>query len=97
MAIVKTTLSLTELDRRWMDGMIASGEYVSNSEYIRNLIRRDKENRTESYTETHIETSAEIAYIRAKLIKSEQSGFTDLGRDEILAKSKAELRKNGVL
>ncbi|MBL4852755.1 MAG: type II toxin-antitoxin system ParD family antitoxin [Robiginitomaculum sp.] len=89
MAIVKTTLSLTDLDRRWMDGMIASGEYVSNSEYIRNLIRRDKESRTE--------TPAEIAYIRAKLIKSEQSGFTDLGRDEILAKSKAELRKNGVL
>ncbi len=93
MAIVKTTLSLTDLDRRWMDGKIASGEYVSNSEYIRNLIRKDKESRIE----THIETPAEIAYIRAKLIKAEQSGFTALNQSEILAKSKAELRKNGEL
>lgn len=89
MAIVKTTLSLTDHDRKWMDSIISSGEYVSNSEYVRHLIRRDKEQRTE--------TPAEIEAIRAKLIKAEQSGFTDLGRDEILAKSKDELRKNGEL
>ena len=89
MAIVKTTLSLTDRDRQWMAGVISSGEFVSNSEYIRNLIRKDKEQR--------IESPAEIAYIRAKLIAAEKSGFTKLGRDEILAKSKAELRKNGEL
>lgn len=93
MSIVKTTLSLTDLDRKWMDGVIASGEYVSNSEYIRNLIRRDKEKRTEAITET----PAEIAYIRAKLIKAEQGGFTKLRQAEILEKSKAELRENGDL
>ena len=89
MAIVKTTLSLTDHDREWMASIISSGEYVSNSEYVRHLIRRDKEQRTE--------TPAEIEAIRAKLIKAEQSGFTNLGRDEILAKSKDELRKNGEL
>ena len=85
MAIVKTTLSLTEHDRKWMDGIIATGEYVSNSEYIRNLIRRDKEQR--------IETPAEVAYIRNRIIKAEQSGFSDLSRDEIMRKSKNELRQ----
>jgi antitoxin ParD1/3/4 len=89
MAIIKTTLSLTEHDRQWMDGVIASGEYVSNSEYIRNLIRKDKERQ--------IETPAEIAYIRAKLIKSEQSGFIDKDRHEILAGFKDRLRENGEL
>lgn len=84
--IVKTTVSLTEHDRRWMDGVIASGEYVSNSEYIRNLIRKDKEQR--------IETPTEIAYIRAKLMKSEQSGFIDKDRHEILAGFKDRLREN---
>ncbi len=78
MAIVKTTLSLTDHGRQWMDGIIASGEYVSNSEYIRALIRRDKERR--------IESTAEIELIRAKLIKAEQSGFTNKNRDEILAR-----------
>jgi len=75
MAVVKTTLSLTDHDRKWMDGIISSGEYVSISEYVRNLIRKDKEQRSE--------TPAEIAAIRAKLIEAEQSGFTDMTVDEI--------------
>ncbi len=89
MAIVKTTLSLTDQDRQWMNEIIASGEYVSNSEYVRNLIRRDKEQRTES--------PAEIELIRAKLIKAEQSGFTNKNRDEILADIKEKARRDGVL
>ncbi len=89
MAIVKTTLSLTEQDRKFMDGVIASGEFVSRSEYVRNLIRRDKERR--------IEAPSEIEYIRAKLIKTEQSGFTDKNRDGILADIKKKARRDGVL
>lgn len=89
MTIVKTTLSLTEQDRKFMDGVIANGEFVSKSEYVRNLIRRDKEQR--------IETSAEIEVIRAKLIKAEQSGFTDKNRDEILEDIKERARRDGVL
>lgn len=89
MAIVKTTLSLTDHDRQWMNEIIASGEYVSNSEYVRNLIRRDKEQRTESH--------AEIELIRAKLIKAEQSGFTNKNRDEILADIKEKAHHDGVL
>ena len=89
MTIIKTTLSLTNQDRQWMDGIIASGEYVSNSEYIRTLIRKDKEQR--------METQTEIAYIRDKLLKSEQSGFINKDRDEILAGFKERLRANGEL
>ncbi|VAX08640.1 hypothetical protein MNBD_ALPHA03-1578 [hydrothermal vent metagenome] len=89
MAIVKTTLSLTDQDRKWMEGVILNGEFVSNSEYVRSLIRRDKERR--------IETPEEMAYIRAKLLKSEQSGFTTLNRNQILAESKKALRENGEL
>jgi antitoxin ParD1/3/4 len=85
MAIVKTTLSLTDLDRQWMNGMIASGEYVSNSEYVRNLIRKDKEQRSE------------LDAIRARLITAEQSGFINQNRDEILAEFKGALRSDGKL
>ena len=89
MTIVKTTFSLTNQDRQWIDGIIASGEYVSNSEYIRTLIRKDKEQR--------IGTQSDIAYIRAKLLKSEQSGFINKDRHEILAGFKDRLRANGEL
>lgn len=85
MAIVKTTLSLTDLDRQWMDEIIALGEYVSSSEYVRNLIRRDKEHRTE------------LEAIRAKLIRAEQSGFIDQSRADMLAEFKDELRRDGKL
>ena len=85
MAVVKTTLSLTDLDRKWMDTIIASGEYVSSSEYVRTLIRKDKEQR------------AARDAIRAKLTKAEESGFTDMTREEILAQSKEALRRNGEL
>ena len=83
--IVKTTLSLTDLDRKWVEGMIASGEYVSISEYVRNLIPKDQEQRSG------------IEFIRTRLIKAEQSGFIDQGRDEILAELKSELRRDGKL
>jgi len=87
MAIVKTTLSLTDLDRKWMDEIIASGEYVSNSEYIRNLIRRDKERR--------IETPAEIEAIRAALIEGEKSGISDRTPQQIVEAAKDRLKANG--
>jgi|GEM_PF-273599 len=87
LSVIKTTLSLTDYDRQWMDKMIASGEFVSNSEYIRNLIRKDRELRTESEVES--------AYIREKLIRAEQSGFVNLNRDELLATFKNRLQKDG--
>ena len=89
MAIIKTTLSLTDLDRKWMDGIIASGEYVSNSEYVRSLIRRDRERR--------IESPAEIEAIRAALIEGEESGISDRTPDDIRAAVKKRLRDNGQL
>ena len=39
----------------------------------------------------------EIEAIRAHLIEAEQSGFTSLSADQILAKSKEELRRDGKL
>lgn len=87
MAIVKTTLSLTDLDRKWMDEIIASGEYVSNSEYVRNLIRRDKERR--------IETPAEIEAIRAALIEGEESGMSDRTPQQIVEAAKKRLKADG--
>ena len=88
MPVVKTTLSLTDQDRKFMDGVIASGEFVSNSEYVRNLIRKDKERR--------IEPRPEIEHIRTKLIASEKSvekqGWVDKTPAEMLQGFKEKAR-----
>jgi len=85
MPIVKKTYSITETLDQYVKSRIASGEYATDSEYMRELIRRDQdENR-------------EIAYIRSKLIKAEQSGFTEKNGDQILEEIKKRARKNGQL
>lgn len=85
MPIVKKTYSITETLDQYVKSRIATGEYATDSEYMRELIRRDQdENR-------------EIAYIRSKLIKAEQSGFTEKNADQILEEIKERARKNGQL
>jgi antitoxin ParD1/3/4 len=85
MAMVKKSITITDQQEDWIQAQMATGNYGTDSELIREALR-EKQNRV---TETE--------YIRAKLIASEQSGFTDLTRDEILEKSKDELRRNGEL
>ncbi len=80
--MTRQSVTLTKPNDEWLKARIESEEYTSKSEIVNDLIRRARE-------------QERIEWIRTKLIKAEQSGFTDLTRDEILALSKAELRRNG--
>jgi antitoxin ParD1/3/4 len=62
MATVRKTISLTEQQDNWVKAQINAGHYTNDSEYIRDLIRREQER------------SAEIESIRAALIEGEASG-----------------------
>lgn len=78
----RQSISLTEPSSAWLKQKVeVEGEYRSNSEAVNDLIRRARE----------------IEAIRAHLIEAEQSGFTSLSADQILAKSKKELRRDGKL
>jgi len=79
----RTSISFTPPNDEWIKSQIESEEFNSKSEVVNDLIRKARKEQEE------------ISYIRAKLIASEKSGFTDLTRNEILEKSKEELRKNG--
>ena len=85
MSMVKKTYSITEKLNQYVGQRIKSGEYATDSEYVRELIRRDQQE------------SKEIAYIRSRLIKAEQSGFTDQTKEKMLEEFKAELGTNGAL
>jgi antitoxin ParD1/3/4 len=83
--MTRQSISFTTPNNNWLNTQVESEEYTSKSDVVNDLIRKARAQQNE------------IDFIRAKLIKAEQSGFTDQTRDEILAKSKEELRHNGDL
>lgn len=62
MATVRKTITLTDQQDEWIKAQIDAGHYTNDSEYIRDLIRREQER------------SAEVDSIRAALIEGENSG-----------------------
>lgn len=62
MATVRKTITLTDKQDSWIKAQIDAGYYTNDSEYIRDLIRREQER------------SAEIEALRAALIEGESSG-----------------------
>lgn len=87
MSTVKKSISVTEKQNDWIKAQIATGHYGNESEVLRELIRERQMQQQE--------TPAEIASIRAKLIKAENSSFTDQSAEQILSEIKNELRANG--
>ncbi len=43
MATVRKTITLTDQQNDWIKAQIANGDYTNDSEYFRDLVRRDQE------------------------------------------------------
>ncbi|WP_440905244.1 type II toxin-antitoxin system ParD family antitoxin [Catenovulum sp. SX2] len=85
MAMVKKSITVTDQQEQWIQAQLATGNYASDSELLRDLIRKEQMR------------TAEIEAIRMKLIEAEQSGFSDRSPNEILASVKEEALRNGKL
>ena len=83
--MTRQSISFTTPNNDWLNAQVETEEYMNKSDVVNDLIRKARAQQNE------------MEFIRAKLIKSEQSGFTNLTRDEILSKSKKELQHNGKL
>ncbi len=83
--MTRQSISFTTPNDDWLKAQVKSEEYTSKSEVVNDLIRKARAEQRE------------IEWIRAKLMKSEQSGFIDKTPDEILANFKEEARRNGDL
>ncbi len=81
----RQTITLTEPNHQWLQARVDSGEFKTQTEAVNDAVRRARE----------IESGVEA--IRAKLIRAEQRGFTDMTPDQILEQSKKELRTDGDL
>ena len=62
MGTMRKTITVTVQQDRWIKAQIAGGDFTNDSEYIRDLIRRDQAKR------------ARIDAIRSELITGEVSG-----------------------
>ena len=76
--MARQSISFTAPNETWLKEQVDSEEYTSKSEVVNDLIRKARE----------------AEYIRDKLTRAEQGGFSNLTRDEILAKAKATLDRD---
>ena len=85
MAAIRKTITLTEQQGEWVKTRIASGDYTNDSEYFRDLIRRDQAR------------NAQLEAVRAALIEGEQSGISPRSADDILQAARARLKADGTI
>jgi len=77
--MARQSITFTEPNDQWLKAQIESKEYTSKSELVNDLIRQARKQQVE------------IDWIRAKLEKAEESGFTNDSKEEILRQSKSLL------
>ena len=77
MATVRKTITLTEKQDRWIKSRIADGEFTNDSEYIRDLVRRDQERKHG------------LEALRKAIQEGIDSGISDLTVGEIWADAEA--------
>ena len=77
--MARQSISFSKPNDEWLKKQVENNEYSSKSELVNDLIRQARKQQVE------------IDWIRAKLEKGENSGFTKDSKEEILAQSKSLL------
>ncbi|MAL42362.1 MULTISPECIES: type II toxin-antitoxin system ParD family antitoxin [Thalassospira] len=77
--MIKKSITVTETQEAWIQAQLATGQYASDSEVVREALR-EKQMRM-----------AEMEHIRSTLIAAEESGLSTLSKEDIRTSVKAEL------
>jgi len=77
--MARQSISFSKPNDEWLKNQVENNEYSSKSELVNDLIRQARKQQVE------------IDWIRAKLEKAENSGFSKDSKEEILAQSKSLL------
>ena len=75
----RQSITFTKPNDEWIKSQVDSEEYASKSELVNDLIRQARKQQ------------AQIDWIRNKLEKAENSGFTNDSKEQILRESKSML------
>ncbi|MDP2697013.1 type II toxin-antitoxin system ParD family antitoxin [Thalassospira sp.] len=78
--MIKKSITVTETQEAWIQAQLATGQYASDSEVVREALR-EKQMRM-----------AEIERLRGALIAAEESGLSSMGKEDIRAAVKAGMK-----
>ena len=85
MGAIRKTITLTDLQDRWIKAQISAGHYTNDSEYVRDLIRRDRQRHIEAET------------LKMAIEEGLESGPSDKTVASIMEEAEARLRTDGRL
>ena len=84
MGTTRKTITLTDKQDQWIKAQIAAGEYTNDSEYIRDLVRRDQEQ------------NAKFRALKAAIQEGLDSGISNKTVRDVWEEAEARYRaKNG--
>jgi len=83
------TISLPDPMKDWIEAQIKQGEYASTSDYVRDLVRRDRERRS------HPELT--LNDLKRIVMESRESGVSDQSVSSIIADARKAAREKGML
>jgi len=81
MATIRKTITLSDHQDAWIKSQIARGAFTNDSEYIRDLVRRDQE------------SEDTLSHLRDAIAEGLESGVSDRSLDEIWAEGEERARK----
>ncbi|MFB1002708.1 MAG: type II toxin-antitoxin system ParD family antitoxin [Bacteroidia bacterium] len=85
MANIRKSITFTEPLNNWVQSLISSGEYTNESEYIRDLIRRDRKE------------NSEVQQLRIAIQEGVDSGLSTKSLKDIFAEKKKQMEIDGSL
>ena len=80
--MARQSISLTQQNDEWLKSQVDSKEYSSKSELVNDLVRQARKQQ------------AQMNWLKAKLERAEQNGFTEDSKEMIRKQSKAKLHGN---
>ncbi len=82
---IRKTISFTEQHDEWIKSRIASGSYTSDSEYVRDLIRKDQQD------------NQKLLILKAAIAEGLESGISNRSVQDIMKDVEQRLGTNGAI
>ena len=81
------TVSLPDPMKEWIEAQIQHGDYASVSDYVRDLVSRDRERREQDLT---------LDQLRTKLAESRTSGIGTRSIEDLFAEALNRTKEQGI-
>ncbi|MEW7292109.1 type II toxin-antitoxin system ParD family antitoxin [Aquimarina sp. 2304DJ70-9] len=85
MATVRKTITFTEKQDKWIKSQIKAGEFTNDSEYLRDLVRRDQSKK------------AKYSALKAAITEGMDSGISTKSVPDIMKEVEERMRTDGRL